>query len=48
MITKRFICKQCGYKFEAKIFELGEAEEKGVPIKPIRCPKCNGPVERTG
>jgi len=42
----RFICKACGYKFEAEVFESGEAMEKQLPSSPIRCPKCRGPVSK--
>ncbi len=40
MITVRFICKNCGESFLAKIFEKGEAEEKRAPMSPVQCPKC--------
>jgi DNA-directed RNA polymerase subunit RPC12/RpoP len=47
MITVRFICKNCGEKFTAKIFEKGEAKEKRVPASPVQCPKCRSiAVER--
>lgn len=42
----RFICKRCGHKCEAEVFELGEAEEKKMLTREIRCPKCGGLVER--
>jgi DNA-directed RNA polymerase subunit RPC12/RpoP len=42
----RFICRKCGHKFEADVFEEGEAAEKKRPTAPIRCPKCRGPVEK--
>ena len=46
MVRKKFICTQCGHKFEADIVEREEAEEKRISTRPIRCPKCNGRVER--
>ena len=46
MRRMKFICKNCGYKFEADVFEKGEAAEKRMPSSPIRCPKCHGPVEK--
>jgi DNA-directed RNA polymerase subunit RPC12/RpoP len=43
----RFICRKCGNKFEALIFEPGESEEKKIPSGPVKCPKCNNTlVER--
>jgi DNA-directed RNA polymerase subunit RPC12/RpoP len=47
MVRKKFICKKCGYKFEVDVFEEGEAEEKGRPTRPVRCPKCDGSVEKS-
>lgn len=46
MIRIRFICKNCGFKFEEDVFEKGEAEEKRKPSRPVKCPKCNGPIEK--
>jgi len=47
MITIRFICKNCGEKFSAKVFEKGEAQEKRLPTSPVHCPKCRSTaVER--
>ncbi len=46
MITRRFVCKRCGNKFEWKVFEPGEAESEGKPTQPLRCPECRGPVEK--
>lgn len=46
MIKRRFICKGCGHKFEIDVFEEGEAEEKRLATRPIRCPRCGGAVER--
>ena len=42
MRKKRFKCKKCGCEFEKDVFEPGEAEEKGIPSGPVRCPRCNG------
>ena len=36
----RYICKNCGLRFEAEIYETQEAEEKGIRIGPVRCLKC--------
>lgn len=41
MRKQRFKCKQCECEFEKDIFEPGEAEEKGIPCGPVRCPRCN-------
>jgi len=47
MITVQFICKNCGEKFKAQIFEKGEAEEKIIRTAPVRCPNCgSAAVER--
>ena len=47
MVEVKFICRKCGQKFEAKIFEKGEAKEKGLPSGPVRCPRCQSTsVER--
>jgi DNA-directed RNA polymerase subunit RPC12/RpoP len=46
MIKMKLICKKCGYKFEKKVFEKGEAEEKKTRSYPIRCPKCGGSVDK--
>jgi DNA-directed RNA polymerase subunit RPC12/RpoP len=46
MVKRKFICKNCGYKFEIEVFEEGEAEEKRVSTQPVRCPRCGGKVER--
>ena len=42
MVKRKFICKNYNYKFEIEIFEEGEAEEKKVPTRPIRCKKMRG------
>ena len=44
MIEVTFIFRNCGRKFEARIFEKGEAEEKRIPGSPVRCPNCNSPT----
>jgi len=47
MVKRQFICKNCGHKFTAEVFEKGEAEEKGLKAALLRCPKCNSTsVER--
>ena len=46
MIKRKFICRRCGYKFEQKVVEREEAEEKRILTRPVRCPKCQGQVER--
>jgi len=47
MTRGRFICKNCGNKFEADVFEPGEAKEKRMSCGPVICPKCkSGSVER--
>jgi len=46
MLKLKFVCKRCGYSFAIEVFEPGEAEEKRVNTKPVRCPKCGGQVER--
>lgn len=43
----RYVCKKCGHKFVAEVFELGEAEEKRLPTRPVLCERCGGPVERS-
>jgi DNA-directed RNA polymerase subunit RPC12/RpoP len=40
MIKRKFICKNCGERFVAKVLEPGEAEEKGIRSAPVRCPNC--------
>ena len=42
MITRRYQCRRCGEKFETKVFEKGEAEEKRIPTGPVSCPNCGG------
>ena len=47
MTVVRFICKNCGERFTAQVFEKGEAEEKRVATSPVQCPKCGSTaVER--
>lgn len=47
MVEVTFICRNCGQKFVARIFEKGEAEEKGAPTGPVRCRNCQSQnVER--
>lgn len=40
MVKRRFVCKDCGCKFEKEVFERGEAEEKRIPTGPVRCVRC--------
>lgn len=40
MVKRQFICKNCGQKFYAEVFEKGEAERKGIRSTPVRCPQC--------
>ena len=40
MIKQRFRCRRCGRKFDIEVFEPGEAESKGLPSGPVRCPEC--------
>jgi DNA-directed RNA polymerase subunit RPC12/RpoP len=42
MIKVKFICRDCGHRFVAEIFEPGEKEEKKLPSGPVRCPQCKG------
>ncbi len=42
MIEVTLICHNCGSKFRVKVFEPDEAEKKGAPKSPIRCPECGG------
>ena len=47
MVKRKFICKNCGNKFEVEVFETGEAEEKKVKAYPVTCPHCkSSSVER--
>ncbi len=39
MKSARYICKDCGCKFEVVIYEPGEAEEKGERCSPVTCKK---------
>ncbi len=41
MIRKKFQCRNCGERFEADVFEKGEAEQKRLPSGPVHCPNCN-------
>lgn len=40
MRNQRYMCRNCGCEFEEKIFEKGEAKEKGIPTGPVRCKRC--------
>jgi predicted Zn-ribbon and HTH transcriptional regulator len=47
MTEVRFVCRKCGHRFVARVFEKGEAEEKRLPVGPARCPRCSSyAVER--
>ncbi len=47
MKVAKFICKNCGCKFEEKIFEPGEANERNLRTSPVVCKRCGSPdVER--
>ena len=47
MRERKFRCKNCGKIFIVQVFEEGEAEEKGLPSSPVRCPRCkSSEVER--
>lgn len=39
-------CLKCGHRFVAKIFEPGEAQQKGIPGFPIKCERCWGDVRQ--
>jgi len=41
MVTKRLRCLNRGRRFEAQVFEKGEAEAKRLPSGPVHCPGCN-------
>ena len=41
MVAKRYQCLNCGHRFEAEVFEKGEAEAKRARTQPVHCPKCN-------
>lgn len=45
MREMRFVCVQCGHKFVAKVLEPGEAEQRNMRPRSVRCPKCGGKVE---
>ncbi len=48
MKKQKFICKNCGCRFEEEVFEPGEAEEKNRPSYPIICPRCKSrSIEQT-
>ena len=41
MVRKRFRCLNCGHRFEAEVFEKGEADGRRLPSGPVHCPSCN-------
>lgn len=45
MKKKRFICRRCTESFVIEVLEPGEAEFKKIRPAPVRCPKCDGPVQ---
>jgi hypothetical protein len=40
MKRKRFICKDCGCKFEADIVEQDETRERNLCTLPVKCKHC--------
>jgi predicted Zn-ribbon and HTH transcriptional regulator len=40
MKRKRFICKDCGFKFEEDIVEQDEARERNLCTSPVKCKHC--------
>lgn len=48
MVTKKYQCRNCGHRFEAEVFEEGEAELKKAATQPVHCPKCNRTDLREG
>ena len=47
MVKRQFVCKKCGHRFTAEVFEKGEAEEKRKKAVPLSCSRCsNTQVER--
>jgi hypothetical protein len=47
MKEAKFVCKKCGHRFTAVIYEEGEPEHKRVQGSPVQCPRCKSTsVER--
>jgi len=47
MVKRQFVCKKCGHRFTAEVFEKGEAEAKRIKAAPLSCPRCSSTqVER--
>ena len=43
----KFICRDCGLKFDLNMLEPGESEEKNIRGSSPRCPRCHkGNVEK--
>ena len=40
MLIKLFKCQMCGYRFEVKVLDRQDPNEKDVPGYPICCDKC--------
>lgn len=40
MLLQLFKCQQCDHRFEAKVLDNSEPEERHRPGSPLRCPKC--------
>lgn len=40
MVKRWYECRNCGNRFETEVFEPGEAQRKGRPSGPVRCPEC--------
>jgi len=45
MVKRKYYCKRCKKKFVLEVFEEGEAQDKGLPGYPVRCPDCGGQIE---
>jgi len=41
MVKQKFVCRQCGLRFEKEVFEEGEADDKNLRSSPVRCPRCS-------
>ena len=44
-------CNNCGHRFEAEVLtdrERRDARDEGIPLGPIRCPKCQRADTRNG
>lgn len=46
-MVKKYICRNCGCKFEEDVISREEAKERRVSLHPVKCPKCGSiDVER--